>query len=241
MNYQEPLKISEIDLSKIIYTKPQQTHNKKIILIKYESKNKNFVFQTPSILSIGKIVKYNDYQELELVLEGKQENKINKFIKLLNNLETQIKEDAQYNASKWFESDILNFQKIIRESDIYKNGTIKIKILKTHNFETILQDESFNKIESSSIPENAWCKMILEVYAIWVHNNEFGIFLRPIIISFTPRKELYNYKFIESEEEIDEIPDTETNSLFISNNSIIKLELSEVNFSESDDDDDEPL
>ncbi len=65
--------------------------------------------------------------------------------------------------------------------------------------------------------------MILECYAIWINsNNDFGIFLRPILISFTP-KETYNYKFIEDSDEGDEfdVPDTEVNSnifLNINNN-----------------------
>ena len=54
------------------------------------------------------------------------------------------------------------------------------------------------KIKPEEIPENSWCKMILEVYAIWVNgNNDFGIFLRPILISFKQREE-YNYKFIDT-------------------------------------------
>jgi len=56
--------------------------------------------------------------------------------------------------------------------------------------------------------------MILECYAIWINsNNDFGIFLRPILISFTP-KETYNYRFIEDSDEGDEfdVPDTEVNN-----------------------------
>jgi len=101
--------------------------------------------------------------------------------------------------------------------------------------------------------------MILEVYAIWVNsNNDFGIFFRPIIASFTPKEEQYNYRFIESEDECDgdiDIPDTEVNNnLFIPNinqmnenndstsqidinnminSNIVNINLSESNFSSS--------
>ena len=65
--------------------------------------------------------------------------------------------------------------------------------------------------------------MILECYAIWINsNNDFGIFLRPILISFTP-KETYNYKFIEDSDEGEEfdIPDTEVNNnIFMNINSV---------------------
>ena len=48
--------------------------------------------------------------------------------------------------------------------------------------------------------------MILEVYAVWINsNNDFGIFLRPVLISFSAREELYNYRFVESDEEQESI------------------------------------
>jgi hypothetical protein len=56
--------------------------------------------------------------------------------------------------------------------------------------------------------------MILECYGIWINaNNDFGIFFRPILISFTPKeKEDYNYKFIEdSDDDGVDIFDTEVN------------------------------
>ena len=70
-----------------------------------------------------------------------------------------------------------------------------------------------SRIDFNSIPDNSWCKMILECYAIWVNsNNDFGIFFRPILISFT-LKNIYNYKFIEDDSDSKSdncnIPDTE--------------------------------
>jgi hypothetical protein len=230
MNYQEPLKISSVDFSKLEYPKQKQTHNKKIILIKLNEKNrlKNFVFQTPTLLNINKPEKEqeNGYAEIEVAFVGKEQKKVDKFIKFLNELENKLKSDAIYNASSWFNlkssNDTINFQKIIRESSEYKNGTIKLKILKNSDFETILQLDNSKKIKLTEVPENSWCKMILEVYAVWINsNNDFGIFLRPVLISFTAREDVYNYKFIESDEEEDEddIPDTEVN-----NNVFVKLD-----------------
>jgi len=66
MSYQEPFKISAIDLNKMVYPKNRQTQNKKIILVKLLEKNKqkNFVFQTPSIMNIDKPEKFNGYYEV---------------------------------------------------------------------------------------------------------------------------------------------------------------------------------
>ena len=91
MNYIDPLKIDNINLNNIIYTKIKNLTNKKIIYIKYNDnlsnneepiKNnlKNFVFQTPTLLNIHKpINNNNNYSEIEISLEGKNNKNINIF------------------------------------------------------------------------------------------------------------------------------------------------------------------
>jgi len=229
MNSQEPFKINNIDLNKIVYPKDRSNDKKKIILIKYNDKGKlkNFVFQTPTLLNIGKVQMFNGYYEIELALVGKEKDRVNNFIDFLYELENKIKLDAKSYASNWFnvtdENQTINFQKIIRESEEYPNGTIKLKIIKNNDFETILQQNNSKRISIDSIPDDCWTKMILECYAIWINsNNDFGIFLRPILISFTP-KETYNYRFIEDSDEGDEfdVPDTEVNNnIFMNINSV---------------------
>ena len=231
MNYQEPLNINNIDLNKIVYPKSRTNQNKKIILIKYNDKGKlkNFVFQTPTLLNLFKAQEMNNYSEIEVALCGKEESKINNFINFLNNLERKIKEDAQQNFSLWFDINedlqTINLQKIIRESDDHKNGTIKLKILNNNDFQTSLQINNNKNIKINEVPEDSWCKMILECYAIWINsNNDFGLFLRPVLISFS-LKEMYNYKFVEESDEEDEfnIPDTEIhNNIFMKINTIPK-------------------
>lgn len=220
MNFQEPLKTSAIDLNKIVYPKIKNGDTKKLVLIKYndKSKLKNFVFQTPTMLNLFKPELNGNYADIELALVGKEKNKINKFVKFLNQLENKIKHDAQYHANEWFnlenENQSINFQKIIRDSDEYNEGTLKMKIIKNNDFETVLQINNTKKINVNMVPEDSWCKMILECFGIWINSrNDFGIFFRPILISFTPKeKEIYNYKFIDdSDEEVVDIPDTEVN------------------------------
>ena len=222
MNYQEPYKITNIDFNKIVYPKHKANQNKKIILIKYNEKGKlkNFVFQTPTLFNLTKPQSTNGFAEIEVALTGKEKSKVSKFIKFLNDLENKIKSDAQFNASSWFnitsENQTINFQKIIRESDDYTNGTIKIKIIKNNDFETLLQLNNNKRINLNDVPEDSWCKMILECYAVWINsNNDFGIFFRPVLVSFTPKeKEVYNYNFVEDSEDEHEfdIPDTEVNN-----------------------------
>jgi hypothetical protein len=244
MNYQEPLNLNNIDFNKIIYPKSRSSQNKKIILIKYNDKGKlkNFVFQTPTLLNLYKAHEYNNYSEIEIALTSKEDLKVNKFINFINHLETKIKEDATLNAALWFnieQNKSINYQKIIRESENYDRGTIKVKIIDNNDFKTTLQINNNKTININEIPENTCCKMILECYAIWINsNNDFGIFLRPILISFT-LKESYNYKFIEdSDEEEINVPDTEiNNNIFMKitkpqnskyNNSTTQLEINQL-------------
>lgn len=248
MNLQEPLKIDSVDLSKIVYPKERTNMNKKIILIKLnENKCKNFVFQTPTLLNISKSTEKQGYTEIEMALVGKEKGKVDKFISFLNKLEAKIKEDAQFNAYSWFntgsnENTTINFQKIIRESDEHPSGTIKLKLIKNNDFETIIELNNNKRISVKDIPEGSWCKMILEVYAVWVNSaNDFGIFLRPILVSFTPKiKDSYNYRFAEESDEEDDdidIPDTENKAnIFMqvnnvkerNNDSTTQLELNEL-------------
>ena len=237
MSYQEPLNINNIDFNNIIYPKYKTSQNKKIILLKYnDRKIKNFVFQTPTLFNILKARQYNSYSEIEVALTGKKESKINNFIEFLNKLENKIKDDAKIHFAEWFninkEVKTINFQKIIRESDEHENGTIKLKIMMNSDFKTCIQINN-KKINIQDIPEESWCKMLLECYAIWINsNNDFGLFLRPVLISFSP-KEIYNYKFIEESDEEINVPDTEINNnifMKINNNSKYnnQLEINEL-------------
>jgi len=244
MDYLEPLKISLIDLNNISYSKIRELNNKKIIIVKYDygDKYKNFVFQTPTLLNLNKPNYCNQYVEMAITLEGKEKNKVNTFLKFINDLENKIKSDAVVNLNSWFKLDKnkqdINFQKIIRD-----DNTIRIKILKNNDYETLVNYNN-KKINLSSIPDNTWCKLILECYAIWINsNNNFGIFFRPILISLLPKlKKIYNYNFIGDETDSDniDIPDTEINitqnNLFLdshtldksNNNSTSQLEINEL-------------
>ena len=228
----EPYKFSEINLNKLIYSRPKQSGSKKVVLIKYNDNDKarNLVFQTPSIYNLTEPDIKKGYGEIEVALHGKERNKTDDFNSFLLKLENQVKQDAKVNASSWFdlneENESINFQKLIREMDGLDSGILKLKIIKNNDFETELINNANNKktkLSLEQIPCDSWCKMLLEVYAVWINtNNDFGIFLRPILIVFTPtEKKQYNYKMIEDsdsdKEDEFEIPDTEINDNINSN------------------------
>jgi hypothetical protein len=224
MPLEEPLRISKIDLEKIVYTKVKKSNNKNIVIIKYGNSKSNFVFQTPSL----NLVSRQD-NNIEVSLVGKEKEKVNSFSKFLVNLENKLKNDAQDNYNNWFDNSnpTINFQKLMRVSDQYNTGTLKFKIINSDDFKTIITNNTNNN--------NVWVKMILELYAIWINpNNTFGVYLRPIMVSFE-NKNNYNYKFVESDSDSEtnvDIPDTEiqqpiknndisNNDIFIPNNNTL--------------------
>ena len=231
----EPYRISQIDLDNIRYTRIKSNDRKKVIYLKYQDKKKlkNLVFQTPTLLNINNPIDNGNYYELDIPLKGQNTYKENKLINFLDSLDKKILYDAKMNSHKWFDivnEGTVNYQKIIRNSidENYENGMIRIKILRTPDFETILQINNKERITPDNIPQNSWVKMILECYAIWVNQNGFGLFMRPILVSFKPKEIVnYNYNFIDESDnendELDNIIDTaaENTNIFIKPSNII--------------------
>jgi hypothetical protein len=226
MNYQEPYRIHQINLSNIIYAKVKTTETKKLVFIKYEEnkKMKPLVIQCPSLLNINQPTKVsNDYHELEIPLITQEKDKAKLLNKFFEDLDNKIINDAKYNSTLWFDGlkqkESIKYKRIIKESDNFLDGTIKIKIIKNIDFETMLQINNKNRINVKDIPTNYWCKILIEVYALVINyqTNTFSIFLRPIILSFK-QKEIYNYKLLEdsdSEKEEMDVPDSELSSIFM--------------------------
>lgn len=238
-----PFKISDIDFDNIEYTNIKSNSKKTVVFLKYRKKNllKTLAIQTPTFLNINNPVKSsnNNSSDLDIPLYGKKEDKVDEFVNFLKELDNKIIYDAKINSSSWFnnfQSDEINYQRLIRVSDNkkYENGMIRVKILNNEDFSTSIQLNNQTKISSDEIPKNSWVKMILEIHAIWINQNGFGLFLKPILISFIPI-EIKKYKFLEdSEDEVDDIIDSE-NSVFLkskiqpnesSETSVLKLESS---------------
>ena len=228
IKFKQPYKIDDIKFENIRYVDKKETPERTIIYTKYEDNNKlsNFVIQTPSLRNINEVISKKGINELEIPLVGQNNTKTDKFIGFLDNLDKQITSDAKIN-SEWFNNfyngNIIRYQKSIRECDDYKNGMIKIKIIKNDNFETILQVNNKDDICVENIQKDSWVKMILEVYAIWINKNGFGLFLRPILVSFKPFDKIeYNYKFIDESDNEDVINTViDNDSIFMKQGDII--------------------
>ena len=240
-----PLKFDEINLNNIVYNKIKSNKNKTVIFLKYKNKNNlsNFVIQSPALFSNNKLVKGTKCSYLDVPLLGKKKEKVNDFINFLEKLDEKVIYDAKLNSNSWFKEydidDNVNFQRLIRISE-NKNtkGELRLKIINNSEFKTVLKLNNKKIINEDEIPENQFCKIILEMQAVWVNKNGFGIFFRPILISFYPviNKKI-QYQLIESEEEIDDIIDSEesNDTIFEKNNSesTCDLNIETSNFSSS--------
>jgi hypothetical protein len=222
MNTKVPYKFEDIDLNKIKYTNVKSNVKKTVVYLKYLDNNKlkNLVFQSPSLLNINKAIKKNNFYDLDIPLVTKNVDKTDEFITFLNNIDHKVIKDAT-NNKEWFNNlkDTTNvkYQKIIRKGDNKYPNMIRLKIVNSNNFETVIQLNNKKNINAENIPIDSWSKIIFELYAIWINNDGFGVYLRPILISFTPNNKIdYNYKILEDSDDIDDIINTvNDNSIFI--------------------------
>ena len=134
--------------------------------------------------------------------------------------------DAKLNYNKWFKNynfkNKLLYQKIFRKNG--DNNILRLKIINNSNFKTILLSNNKN-INVNEIPTNCWIRSILEVYAIWINENGFGLFLRPILISFK-KEEIEKYNFYEDSDK-DNDNDLESDIFLkpnnIENNNVVNI------------------
>ena len=218
------LRLQEINLNKINYVKIKNLDSKKQIYIDYE--NKPLVFQCPTLLNDNLPIKItDDYYELEIPLITQEKNKQNSLIDFLKNLDSKIVQDANNNVKIWFNENKMSyfFKTIVKDSKKNKNATIKLKIIKTIKFESILLENN-KKININDVPKEAWVKILLEIHSIIINNENktFYLFLRPHAFSFKDKEIKSNYNFLEDSDSNEEIPDSDINNLFLKQTNIDK-------------------
>jgi len=213
-------------------------NNKLIVQIYDEKKGKPLYIQTPELHNLFGIIKKKSYSELLLPLGGIQ---CLAFKNLLNKLQNKVLNDANLNKNSWFKNQkSVKFIPLIKElnkdvsstveelSDLDNlskcdEGLLKIKVTDS----TIIKKEN-SEISIDELSKNKKIRMILHIYAIWVNQNTFGIYVKPEIIE---EKLSYNLSFIEEnlifesdneESDIDsDIETTEDSELNNLNNNIL--------------------
>jgi hypothetical protein len=204
------LRISQIDINKIIY-EPIRGKNKKYVPISYETPGNKLVFQTPLLYCNSKPIKADTYYELDIPLYGKSYRKVEKFVKLLKQLDMKFIHDVKTNGRKWFDGKTtIQYKSIIRDINdkgrIYENGLIKVKLLTDYNGTVVMQNGK--EINPEELINNAEIRMLLEVRALWLSDTGFGLYLKPHLIDQQVIKK-YQFNFVEDSDSESDILDTE--------------------------------
>lgn len=215
--------INQIDLSKIIYSKVNEMNDKKLIHIYYENPGNKLLFQTPQLLNIFDIQKSKYFNELILPLYDCN-LKVPLFIQLLKDLDSKIIEGARLNKNEWFKNkSSIRYKSLIKnlhtansqtnhytpskdDEKYSSNGLIKLKI--TNGVKII---ENNMDIKMEELIKNNHLRLIIELYGIWVSNDVFGIYLKPVMVEQIENKVM---SFIDEKEDITEVNylETEANS-----------------------------
>lgn len=211
MNIKEPYKINDVDFNNIVFKKTKLINNKKIIFLKYkDDKLNNFVIQLSKIKNNN----VNNQNEIEFIIDNPN------YIALFEKLDDFIIDQAHQNHM-WFDhldnNPSMNYQRILRD-----DNSIKLKLCNNEELVTklFINDDICSNFDDV-ISNESTSKMILEIYAVWIKSNSFGLLLRPVnILMKFNEKSVYNYKFLEdSENESDN--DNLDESQFQSENNII--------------------
>ena len=211
------LLINQIDLNKIIYSKVNEMNDKKLVHIYYERVGQKLLFQTPQLLNIFELQKSQYFNELILPLYDCN-LKVPLLINFLKNLDKKVVEDARKNKNEWFKNKpSIKYKSLIKnlylennnssdEKKYASNGLIKIKI--TNGIKII---QNGNEINLDGLKKNNFLRMILELHAVWISGDVFGIYLKPVMIEQIENKVI---NFIDDKEDATEVNylETEANS-----------------------------
>jgi CRISPR/Cas system-associated endoribonuclease Cas2 len=230
--------LNQIDLDKIIYSKVNEMNDKKLIHIHYEKVGQKLLFQTPQLLNIFDIQKNQYFNQLILPLHDCN-LKVPMLIKFLKDLDLKIINDAKKNKNEWFKNKTaIKYKSLIKnlytsnsqsnhysptkEDEKYcENGLIKLKLT---NGIKILEKDCNNKefeIKLDDLKKQNFMRLIVELYAVWVSKDVFGIYLKPVMVEQIQNKVL---NFIDEKEDITDVNymETEANSddEYIDNNEL---------------------
>jgi hypothetical protein len=178
-------KIREINLENLIYSDIQGKNNRKCSFIKYG--NNRLLFQTCELYNVNKATKKDDYFELDIPLYGKSISKTEDIIKFFKDLDKRNILQGNEKKSSWFnDNEDIKYKSIIRlseniDSEIFANGFIKIKIV-PHSTKIVYNNKI---ITPDKIKEDTYIRLILECYALWITDNGYGLYMKPIMIEQT--------------------------------------------------------
>jgi len=182
----------QIKIGNIISTSLVQNGTKRYSTLLYGGGKGQVMFQTPLFEKAMEIEHYTDYGDYYYVIPNDAEG--NKMIEFISELEKHVIQILFMNKEKWFPNvDNVTFRSLIKS---YKNEenveckvikfkipyTTKTNVMHVDTIENI--DLSIGNRERISVKEieDGFVRMIVNVNAIWLTDNMFGIYMRPINI-----------------------------------------------------------
>lgn len=174
--------IDDIDLDNISYVKTK----KNLIHIKYN--NQKLYTQTPLLYCYDNIekVENNSYVSHQLICSTNEENNNNYTKSFFDKLDEKIIADAKLHMEEWGLTVNSEFKyTIINVNDENYNCGLKLKYLKKSQYQTKVYDENrkyispedyVDKFNLLNFPYGV--KNIIEIVAIWIKNDVFGLYLR---------------------------------------------------------------
>ncbi len=211
----KPYLPKDFNLDSIVYSEVQQdSPNKKSIFLYDRVPGKKIYIQSPELKNMIGFNKKSKYYELNLPLYGRKKSHVSSFIEFIKELDNKIITDAKINRNTWFDSSNKNvrYRSLIKnihddyidtvefKAGMFENGIIKLKITEGTNITANSENISIEDLKL-----NHDIRTIFQVYAIWISNDLFGLYLKPVKID-------QKYKIIE---EIDWIPsDSEKDTVY---------------------------
>ena len=199
-------------------------NEKKLIHIFYEKPGQKLLFQTPQLLNIFDIEKSQYFSELILPLYDCN-LKVPLLIKFLKDLDSKFIDNAKTNKNEWFKNmSAIRYKSLIKnlytatsqgtpnsglpkdDEKYCTNGLLKLKI--TNGVKIM---ENNNEIKLDDLKKGNFVRLIIELHAVWVSKDVFGVYLKPVMIEQIQNKVM---NFIDDKEDITEINylETEANS-----------------------------
>lgn len=218
----KPYLPKDFNLDSIVYSEVQQDGpNKKSIFLYDQVPGRKIYIQSPELKNMIGYNKKSKYYELNLPLYGRKKSHISSFVKFIKELDNKIITDAKTNRNTWFDESNKNvrYRSLIKnihddyidtvefKAGMFENGIIKLKIT---DGTTITANSENISIEDLKI--NHDIRTIFQVYAIWISNDLFGLYLKPVKVD-QKYKIVEQLEWIPSDSEKDTVYNTDVDNL----------------------------
>lgn len=218
----KPYLPKDFSLDSIVYSEVyHDSPNKKSIFLYDRVPGKKIYIQSPELQNMIGLVEKSKYYELNLPLYGKKTSHVSSFINFIKELDNKIISDAKNNKNTWFDESNKNirYRSLIKnihndyidtiefKAGMFENGIIKLKITDGTQITA-----NGNKIQPNELKLDNDIRTIFQIYAIWISNDLFGIYLKPVKID-QKYKIIEQIDFITSDSDKDTVYNTDNENL----------------------------